>query len=421
MSIGEIISLILLAVIILIQIRKPKDDTSSQLAEANRETRSSIREMGEVLSQGQNNMNELVSQKVELMSKGVLERQEEFRKNLEGSELRQEERFKTFSGETEQKLENIRATLEHRLKGIQYENTQKLEDMRKVVDEKLQSTIDRKMTESFKLVNDRLEQVYKGLGEMQSLAAGVGDLKKVLTNVKSRGILGEIQLGAILEDILSPEQYETNCKVKKTGDNVVEFAVKIPTQDGGFVYLPIDAKFPGDTYNTLVDAYELGDKVVIDNAVKALCSRIKSEAKDISQKYIYPPETTEFAIMFLPFEGLYSEVVNRGLLEELQRTYRVTVAGPSTMSAMLCSIRMCFKSVAIQRYSDEVWKVLGAVKTEFETFEGVLMNTQKKLENASSELDKLVGVRTRAINRKLKTVTELDLNSAEAILQNDEI
>ena len=354
------------------------------------------------------------------MSQGVLERQEQFRKTLDSSALRQEERLKTFSAETEQKLENIRGTLEQRLRVIQDDNSKKLDDMRKVVDEKLQTTINTRMTESFKLVNDRLEQVYKGLGEMQSLASGVGDLKKALTNVKTRGILGEIQLGAILEDILSPEQYETNCRVKKGSANAVEFAVKIPSQDDGFIYLPIDAKFPGDTYNALIDAYEGGDKAEIDNAAKALCRRIKDEAKDISTKYIYPPETTEFAVMFLPFEGLYAEVVNRGLLEELQRTYHVTVAGPSTMSAMLCSIRMCFKNAAIQRCSDEVWKVLGAVKTEFATFEKALTSTQDKINKVSDELDKLIGVRTRAINRKLKNVTELDLAVAEDILQNDE-
>ncbi len=421
MTIGEIIAVILLVIIVILQFRKPKNDKLEQLEEANKQTKDIINEMSRSLVQGQNSMNELVSQKVEIMAKGVHDRQEDFSKRLESSELRQEERFKTFSSETEQKLENIRSTLEHRLKGIQEENTQKLDDMRKVVDEKMQSTIDRKMTESFKLVNDRLEQVYKGLGEMQTLAVGVGDLKKVLTNVKTRGILGEIQLGAILEDILSPEQYETNCRVKKGSDSVVEFAVKIPTQDGGFIYLPIDSKFPGDTYSALTEAYETGDKTLVDNAAKALCNTIKSEAKDIKEKYIYPPETTEFAIMFLPFEGLYSEVVNRGLLEELQSTYRVTVAGPSTMSAMLCSIRMCFKSVAIQRYSDEVWQVLGAVKTEFGKFEETLATTQKKLEGVSTELDKLVGVRTRAINRKLKSVTELDVNTAETLLQSDEI
>lgn len=419
MTTGEIIIALLLAVVIFLQLRKPKSN-KEELEQLKKETGSSIHEMAALISQGQNNMNELVSQKVEIMSQGVLERQEQFRKTLDSSALRQEERLKTFSAETEQKLENIRGTLEQRLRVIQDDNSKKLDDMRKVVDEKLQTTINTRMTESFKLVNDRLEQVYKGLGEMQSLASGVGDLKKALTNVKTRGILGEIQLGAILEDILSPEQYETNCRVKKGSANAVEFAVKIPSQDGDFIYLPIDAKFPGDTYNALIDAYEGGDKAEIDNAAKALCRRIKDEAKDISTKYIYPPETTEFAVMFLPFEGLYAEVVNRGLLEELQRTYRVTVAGPSTMSAMLCSIRMCFKNAAIQRCSDEVWKVLGAVKTEFATFEKALTSTQDKINKVSDELDKLIGVRTRAINRKLKNVTELDLAVAEDILQNDE-
>jgi DNA recombination protein RmuC len=280
------------------------------------------------------------------------------------------------------------------------------------------------MTESFKLVSDRLEQVYRGLGEMQSLAVGVGDLKKVLTNVKSRGILGEIQLGAILEDILSSEQYEVNCKVVSSRDGRVEYAVKLPGQGDSFAYLPIDAKFPGDTYRTLTEAYEVGDKATIEIAAKNLCARIKAEAKDISEKYIYPPETTDFAVMFLPFEGLYAEVVNRGLLEELQKTYHVTIAGPSTMAAMLCSIRMCFRSVALRRCGDEVWKVLSAVKTEFESFEGVLINTQKKLENASNELDKLVGTRTRAIRRKLKDVTnltpELDMKSSQLLLNIDE-
>lgn len=410
----DVIIVALLAVIIIIQIavmlrKKPEEDISSR-----------IKDMGDMIYSGQKNMNEAVAQRVEILSKGVLERQEEFRKNLESSEIRQEERFKTFSSETEQKLENIRHTLENRLKGIQDENSQKLEDMRKVVDEKLQDSLNKRMTESFKMVSDRLEQVYKGLGEMQNLATGVGELKKVLTNVKTRGILGEIQLGAILEDILAPEQYSENCKVKKGSDNVVEYAVKIPTEDGESVYLPIDAKFPGDTYKALVDAYETGDKTAVDSAAKALGARIKSEAKDISTKYIYPPDTTEFAIMFLPFEGLYAEVVNLGLLEEIQHTYHVTIAGPSTMAAMLCSIRMCFKSVAIQRYSDEVWKVLGAVKSEFETFEGVLQNTQKRLEMASSELDKLVGVRTRAIRRKLKNVTELEIGEANRMLISDE-
>ena len=267
--------------------------------------------------------------------------------------------------------------------------------MRKTVDERLQQSIEEKMNRSFSLVNERLEQVYKGLGEMQSLAVGVGDLKKVLSNVKTRGILGEIQLSAILSEILSPEQYE---------ENVVEFAVKLPSDDDKFIYLPIDSKFPGDTYAALRDAIDEGDKIKIDLAAKALITRIKSEAKDIHDKYIDPPYTTEFAIMFLPFEGLYSEAVNRGLVEILQRDYKVNIAGPSTMAALLNSLQMGFKTLAVQKRSAEVWEILGAVKQEFDKFGDVLEATQQRLDQANKELDKLVGVRTRQIQRKLKDV-----------------
>lgn len=280
----------------------------------------------------------------------------------------------------------------------------KLEEMRKTVDERLQQSIEEKMNRSFSLVNERLEQVYKGLGEMQSLAVGVGDLKKVLSNVKTRGILGEIQLSAILSEILSPEQYEENVATKKGSKNVVEFAVKLPSDDDKFIYLPIDSKFPGDTYAALRDAIDEGDKIKIDLAAKALITRIKSEAKDIHDKYIDPPYTTEFAIMFLPFEGLYSEAVNRGLVEILQRDYKVNIAGPSTMAALLNSLQMGFKTLAVQKRSAEVWEILGAVKQEFDKFGDVLEATQQRLDQANKELDKLVGVRTRQIQRKLKDV-----------------
>lgn len=314
-----------------------------------------------------------------------------------------EERLKTFSLENEQKLENIRRSVESRLNYIQEDNNKNLEEMRKTVDERLQQSIEEKMNRSFSLVNERLEQVYKGLGEMQSLAVGVGDLKKVLSNVKTRGILGEIQLSAILSEILSPEQYEENVATKKV-KNVVEFAVKLPSDDDKFIYLPIDSKFPGDTYAALRDAIDEGDKIKIDLAAKALITRIKSEAKDIHDKYIDPPYTTEFAIMFLPFEGLYSEAVNRGLVEILQRDYKVNIAGPSTMAALLNSLQMGFKTLAVQKRSAEVWEILGAVKQEFDKFGDVLEATQQRLDQANKELDKLVGVRTRQIQRKLKDV-----------------
>ena len=315
-----------------------------------------------------------------------------------------EERLKTFSLTNEQQLDNIRHSVENRLNYIQEDNNKKLEEMRKTVDERLQQSIEEKMNRSFSLVNERLEQVYKGLGEMQSLAVGVGDLKKVLSNVKTRGILGEIQLSAILSEILSPEQYEENVATKKGSKNVVEFAVKLPSDDDKFIYLPIDSKFPGDTYAALRDAIDEGDKIKIDLAAKALITRIKSEAKDIHDKYIDPPYTTEFAIMFLPFEGLYSEAVNRGLVEILQRDYKVNIAGPSTMAALLNSLQMGFKTLAVQKRSAEVWEILGAVKQEFDKFGDVLAATQQRLDQANKELDKLVGVRTRQIQRKLKDV-----------------
>lgn len=326
-----------------------------------------------------------------------------------------EEHMRSFTLQNEQKLENIRQTVdkqlsenravtEQRLEAMQQDNNRQLEAMRKTVDERLEKSLEDKMNRSFSLVSQRLEQVYKGLGEMQTLATGVGDLKKVLSNVKTRGIVGEIQLGSILSEILSPEQYAENVATKKGSKNVVEFAVKLPARDDGFIWLPIDSKFPGDTYAALRDAMESGDKANIDACAKTLLATIKSEAKDISSKYIDPPNTTEFAILFLPFEGLYSEVVNRGMVEVLQREYKVNIAGPSTMAALLNAIQMGFKTLAVQKRSAEVWQVLGGVKKEFDTFAKVLESTQKRLEQANKDLDTLVGVRTRQIQRKLKDV-----------------
>ena len=322
-----------------------------------------------------------------------------------------EKRMENLSNSNEVRLDKIRETVERRLEYLQNDNNQKLDQMRVIVDEKLQKTIDEKMTRSFALVNERLEQVYKGLGEMQSLAVGVGDLKKVLSNVKTRGILGEIQLGAILKEILSPEQYEENVVTKKSTRNPVEFAVKLPNDNNSSVYLPIDSKFPADTYQALLNAQDNGNKEEIAMAVKTLVTRIKSEAKDIHEKYIEPPHTTEFAIMFLPCEGLYAEAVNRGLVEILQREYKVNIAGPSTMAALLNSLQMGFKTLAVQKRSAEVWNVLSAVKNEFDKFEDVLTMTQQRLNQANSELDKLVGVRTRQIKRKLSDVSVIEQNN----------
>lgn len=327
-----------------------------------------------------------------------------------------ESRFKTFSLENEQKLDLIRGSVEKRLAYMQEDNNKQLEKMRVTVDERLEKTLEDKMTRSFALVNERLEQVYKGLGEMQTLANGVGDLKKVLSNVKTRGILGEIQLGSILKEILAPEQYEENAVTKKGSKNYVEFAVRLPAEDEGDIYLPIDSKFPGDTFSALLDAQENGTKEEIAAAVKTLVTTLKAEAKDIRDKYIDPPNTTEFAIMFLPFEGLYAEAVNRGLVETLQREYKVNIAGPSTMAALLNSLQMGFKTLAVQKRSAEVWNVLGAVKTEFDKFADILALTQQRLDQANSELDKLVGVRTRQIQKKLSGVSKLS-DSESALLE----
>ena len=327
-------------------------------------------------------------------------------------------RFSQMAVENEQKLENIRTTMEKKIGDLTEDNSRQLEKMRETVDEKLQKTLEDRISQSFKLVSERLEQVYKGLGEMQNLAAGVGDLKKVLSNVKTRGILGEVQLGAILEQILSPDQYETDVKTRPGSTERVEFAVKLPgDDDGGPVWLPIDAKFPGDAYARLNDAYETGDKALIDAAYKNLEKVIKSEAKDIKTKYVEPPYTTDFAIMFLPFEGLYAEVVRHGLIEVLQKEYKVNIAGPTTMAALLNSLQMGFRTLAIQKHSSEVWEVLGAVKTEFNNFGNVLEKARNRIKQADDELEKLIGTRTNAIIRKLRSVEAIDSSEAESVLE----
>lgn len=315
-----------------------------------------------------------------------------------------EQRLQGFAAENRRSLDSIRDTVEKRLDNIQTDNTRQLDEMRRTVDEKLNKSLDEKFSNSFSLVSQRLEQVYKGLGEMQNLAVGVGDLKKVLSNVKTRGILGEIQLGSILAEILSPTQYEENAATKQGSRNRVEFAVKLPADEGGFIYLPIDSKFPGDTYLALRDAVESGDKAQIEVCEKALLGTIRNEAKDIHDKYIDPPHTTDFAVMFLPFEGLYSEVVNRGMVEELQHKYKVSIAGPSTMAALLNALQMGFRTLAVQKRSAEVWDVLRSVKKEFDSFADVLEKTQTRLDQANKELDNLVGVRTRQMQKQLAKV-----------------
>ena len=379
-----------MAVVLVIVLSKNKNNIDDAIYDAskklNQDTVNSVKLMSDMINQNQVNMAE--NQKFQLQQ--------------------MENRLKTFSMENEQKLENIRSTVEKKLTYMQEDNNKQLENIRTTVDEKLQNTLENKLNKSFETVSKQLQQVYKGLGEMQNLAVGVGDLKKVLSNVKTRGILGEIQLSAILKEILSPEQYEENVATKKGSRNVVEFAIKLPADDDSFVYLPIDSKFPGDTYAKLVDAMNSGTKEEIEVCSKNLLRTIKSEAKDIHDKYISPPNTTEFAIMFLPFEGLYAEVVNRGMVEVLQREYKVNVAGPSTMGALLNSLQLGFKTLAVQKRSAEVWQILNDVKREFDTFADVLEKTQTRLNQANTELDKLVGVRTRKIQSQLSKVQKLE-------------
>ena len=325
--------------------------------------------------------------------------------------------------QTEQKLEQLRRSMTESLNHMQTASQLQLDGIRRTVDEKLQETLDRKLSESFQQVSQRLEAVYKGLGEMQSLAAGVGDLKKVLSNVKTRGILGEIQLGAILEQILSPEQYAANVATKKGSQANVEYAVRLPGSDGKPVWLPVDAKFPLDAYQQLLDAYDAADPALVDSAKKMLFQRVKGFAKEVRTKYIDPPNTTDFAILFIPTEGLYAELIRGGMAETLQRDYQVTLAGPTTMSALLNSLQMGFRTLAIQKRSGEVWKVLGAVKTEFNTFASVLESTQKRLAQAGDDLDKLVGVRTRKIQSTLKQVEALPAELLPAVSpeENDDV
>lgn len=346
----------------------------------------------------------------------------------------QKNQFDTYSRTMERTLDafnyNLRSSIDDLTK-LQNEKfveltkstEENLEKMRVTVDEKLQSTLERRLSESFKVVSERLEQVHKGLGEMQSLVAGVGDLKKVLSNTKTRGVLGEVQLERILEQFLSPEQYEKNVITKKGSRETVEFAIKLPGKDydNKTVYLPLDAKFPLEVYNKLLDAYDLQNQAQIDAASKNLERFIKKSAKDIRDKYIDPPNTTDFGLMFLPTEGIYAEVLkNQSLVEFVQREYNINITGPTTLVALLNSLQMGFRSLAIEKHSSEVWKILGAVKTEFSKFETVLNSAQNKLNQASSEIDKLVGTRTRQINRKLKNVDKLSFDETGLYLSSEE-
>lgn len=393
------------------EISRLREDLLAELRQTRQESNQNISRTVATLGQS-------LTANQSLMTTELSGRQESTQKSVILMMRNVDQRIQGFTAQNEQQLTGIRNTVEKRLQFLQEDNARRLEEMRATVDEKLQQTLETRIGKSFQLVSDRLEQVYRGLGEMQSLAAGVGDLKKVLSNVKTRGILGEVQLGAILEQILSPEQYQANVATKRGSRAIVEYAVVLPGDGKQPVYLPIDAKFPADAYTQLTDAYERGDAEGITAASALLSSRIKSFAKDIRDKYLDPPYTTDFAIMFLPFEGLYAQVLRLNLLETLQRDYKVNIAGPTTMAALLNSLQMGFQTLAIQKRSSEVWDVLGAVKTEFDRFGEVLDITQQRLEQANHELDKLVGVRTRMIRHKLAQISTVSSEKTEQLLKD---
>ena len=332
--------------------------------------------------------------------------------------------LKSFSDSVEQKMAAVGQLVDEKLKQIQEDNTRQLDKMRETVDEKLQSTLDKRLSESFKQVSERLEQVHQGLGDMRTLATGVGDLKKVLTNIKTRGTWGEVQLGALLEEILAPEQYAKNVRIHENSNDVVEFAIKLPghgQQDGDHVLIPVDAKFPVEDYQRLLAAQENADAAAAEEAAKFLETIIKKEAKDIFTKYISPPVTTDFGIMFLPSEGLYAEVIRRtALVQLLQRDYHIQISGPSTFAAFLNSLQMGFRSLAIQKRSGEVWKVLGEVKTEFGKYGDLLDSVHKKLVHATDSMDD-VRKRSRAIQRKLRNVQELSGAESEILIEDKTI
>jgi DNA recombination protein RmuC len=330
--------------------------------------------------------------------------------------------LKNLTASNEGRMDKLRETLEERLRLIQEDSSRKLEQMRVTVDEKLHDTLEKRLGESFRLVSERLELVQRGLGEMQTLASGVGDLKKVLTNVKTRGTFGEIQLSSLLEQVLSPGQYESNVETRKGSGQRVEFALKLPGRDGtadGMVWLPLDAKFPQEDYLRLVEAQESGDILAAGEASKQLDKTVRLMAAQIRDKYMDPPHTTDFGVMFLPTEGLFAEVLRRpGLFDALQRDFKVMIAGPTTLAAMLNSLQMGFRTLAIEKRSAEVWSLLGAVRTEFSKFGQVLEKTSKKLQEAGNHID-AAAVRTRSIEKKLKGVQEMPGAEAAALLESE--
>lgn len=399
--------------------RARMDEASEQMARANEALVSVQSVLSQVLTTTQATLNQAAStsiieqqhfdsqvRAIDQVSSKADEARREIAQNLEQNR-----------GAVEQRLDKVRETVDVQLSAIRRDNELKLEAIRATVDEKLATTLNDRLGASFKQVSSQLEAVYRGLGDMQNIASGVGDLKRVLSNVKTRGILGEVQLGAILRDILTADQYAENVATKPGSTERVEFAVKLPVEGGDPIWLPIDSKFPGDTYEHLRDAIEAGDAEGVAAARRALEQVIKAEAKGISSKYLSVPETTNFAIMFLPFEGLYAEVVDRpGLIECLQRDYQVNIAGPSTMAVILNSLQMSYQTFAFQRRADEIQRVLSAVKAEFPKYQAELRRALRQIETAGKTVDSIINTRTNVIERKLKSVTAMEDDALAAEL-----
>ena len=415
-------NLLLIVVLVLLARRRDDGELMKKLEEENdilseqlremqgemtRTTTAAVRDLATVLAESQNQSAAASTARLEAIDRAGAARQKATQDALLAQLTMMERR-----------LEGVRGAVSTGLAEMRADNNRKLDEIRVTVDEKLQSTLQTRIAESFRSVSAQLEQVYKGLGEMQNLANDVGSLKQVLSGVKTRGILGEVQLGAILKEMLAPAQYAENVATVPGSANRVEFAVRLPGQEGT-VWLPIDAKFPGDTYAHLLDAQNNGDAAAVANARRALQVVLRQEAKDIHDKYIEVPHTTNFGILFLPVEGLYAEVVSTGISDALQREFQITVAGPSTMAALLNALQMGFRTLAIQQRSGEVWQVLGAVKTEFEKFGAGLQQMQRHLTQTGNDLEELIGTRSRAINRKLASVQQLEPTDAARLLELD--
>jgi DNA recombination protein RmuC len=409
------------------EFRKELSDSFKGMSQQQRESLEKLEEKFKVLTDKNDAQLEKVNQKLEEKLAQVSEQTKTENRSLKES---QEKSLKEFQGSFDKNVQSFNelqrekfAQMENQQKEMVQKTEQKLEEMRVTVDEKLQKTLNERISQSFEQVSKHLENVQKGLGEMQTLAQDVGGLKKVLSNVKMRGGIGEVQLAMLLEQVLAPEQYEANVKTKKGSADLVEFAIKLPgkEEDGSQVWLPVDAKFPQDMYAKLQEAYDVGDVAIIEKEGKALENTVKQMAKDIRDKYLDPPATTDFAIMFLPFEGIYAEIIRRsGFVDMLMRDYKVVITGPTTFAAILNSLQMGFRTLAIQKRSGEVWEVLKAVKTEFGNFSTVLQKAQKNIQDANDEIEKLVTTRTRKIQLRLQDVEKLSTEDATKVIGESE-